>query len=120
MDELTKRCQLVGDKGCTVYEDCPWACRMYPVGLASNADGEEFFFILKDRRCDGHGEPNQLTIREWIENQRTAEHDAANDEFRAISGSPVPHPRLRSRARASPNVLHGVLQSRPLSRVRLR
>ena len=29
-----KPCPFVGDEGCTVYEDRPWACRMYPLGMA--------------------------------------------------------------------------------------
>lgn len=35
-EDETKNCHFVNpDTGCTVYEDRPWACRMYPVGLAS-------------------------------------------------------------------------------------
>jgi hypothetical protein len=93
MDETTKKCQFVGGKGCQVYEDRPWACRMYPVGMASGRteqkpEGEEFFFILRDRTCDGLDEPHRMTIREWMHNQGTADYDAANDEFKAISLHP--------------------------------
>jgi len=88
-----KRCQFVSEKGCSVYEDRPWACRMYPVGHAtgrteSNPDGEDFYFILHDRKCDGLSEDNEMTIREWMENQGTGDYDAANDEFKEISLHP--------------------------------
>ena len=33
-----KTCQFVGPKGCTVYEDRPWSCRMFPLGVASPKD----------------------------------------------------------------------------------
>jgi Fe-S-cluster containining protein len=34
-DDEKKSCPFVGENGCGVYEDRPWACRMYPLGLAS-------------------------------------------------------------------------------------
>lgn len=93
MDSDTLKCQFVGEKGCGVYEDRPWACRMYPVGHASgrtekNPGGEDFYFLLRDRKCDGLDEPNPMTIREWMENQKTADHDAANEEFKELSLHP--------------------------------
>ena len=33
-DEPEKRCSFVSEEGCGVYEDRPWACRMYPLGSA--------------------------------------------------------------------------------------
>ncbi len=90
MDEQTRACQLVSEKGCTVYTDRPWACRMYPVGMASERsadkpDGEEFYFLLEDRRCHGLEEPNELTIRQWLESQQTADYDAANEELKNVT-----------------------------------
>ena len=35
-DDAQRRCPFVGPEGCTVYEDRPWPCRMYPVGVASS------------------------------------------------------------------------------------
>jgi Fe-S-cluster containining protein len=35
------RCPFVTDKGCSIYEDRPEACRLYPVGWAPAwVDGE--------------------------------------------------------------------------------
>ncbi len=90
LDEQTKRCQFVTEQGCSVYTDRPWACRMYPVGIASERsegkpDGDEFYFLLDDRKCDGLAEPNEMTIREWTENQQTAQHDAANEELKNVT-----------------------------------
>ena len=76
-----------------MYEDRPWACRMYPIGHASgrteaNPQGEDFYFILRDRRCDGLDEERELTIREWMESQATGDYDAANDEYKELSLHP--------------------------------
>ena len=52
-DNEKKSCPFVGLHGCGVYPDRPWACRMYPLGLASPGDNgddlnEEFYFLLKN------------------------------------------------------------------------
>ncbi len=65
-DELN--CHFVNESGCTVYEDRPWSCRMYPIGVASPNEvaanqNEEFFFLLKEDVCLGfdEGKTGQLT-----------------------------------------------------------
>ncbi|MEW6200491.1 MAG: YkgJ family cysteine cluster protein [bacterium] len=72
-DDENKRCCFVSDEGCTIYEDRPWACRMYPLGLASPKDddqaNEEFYFIVKEDTCFGFNEDMEWTIREWVKDQ---------------------------------------------------
>ncbi len=76
-DDDEKKCPFVADDGiCKIYDDRPWACRMYPIGLASSKtgtgdEGEEFCFVVdeSDALCKGFGEDNELTIEGWIENQ---------------------------------------------------
>ncbi|MBD3850998.1 MAG: YkgJ family cysteine cluster protein, partial [Acidobacteria bacterium] len=51
-DEENKPCPFVGEEGCTVYEDRPWACRMYPLGLAippasAGKEPEPIFFVFE-------------------------------------------------------------------------
>jgi len=89
-DDENKACPFVGEKGCTVYEDRPWACRMYPVGLASPADDEQerFYFLLEEDHCKGFAEDGEFTIREWIENQGIDEYDEAGELFKPISLHP--------------------------------
>ena len=85
-----KRCEFVSEsEGCTIYENRPWACRMYPVGLASPKDGEaaseeEFYFILEDQGCDGFKEGKKWTIKEWIENQGIDEYNRLGEAFKEI------------------------------------
>jgi len=89
LDNDEKNCQLVDkEKGCTVYEDRPWACRMYPVGLASPKEKagdqavctasqpkDDFYFLMKEEGCLGFQEKKEWTIREWIENQGVPDYD---------------------------------------------
>ncbi len=96
-----KNCQLVDrEKGCTIYEDRPWACRMYPVGLASpkeekkkDCDGacqasqptEDFYFLMKEEGCLGFGEKKEWTIGEWIENQGVPDYDEFGRLYKEIT-----------------------------------
>ncbi|MBI5533807.1 MAG: YkgJ family cysteine cluster protein [Deltaproteobacteria bacterium] len=89
-EEDNKRCPFVKEGGCSVYEDRPWACRMYPVGLASSRsdaqpDGEEFFFLIRSEVCKGLDRGRTMTIREWQRDQQTQAHDAANEAFKAVT-----------------------------------
>jgi len=51
-DQEGRRCPFLGDKGCSVYEHRPWACRMYPLGMAlpparAGEEPEPIFLFLK-------------------------------------------------------------------------
>jgi len=86
-DDETKSCHFVSDGKCTVYEDRPWACRMYPVGLASpQGDSSEkpFYFLLEEEGCMGFGEKRTLTIRGWIEDQEIAKYDEMGGLFQPL------------------------------------
>jgi Fe-S-cluster containining protein len=87
-----KRCPFVDSAiGCTIYEDRPWPCRMYPIGQASpdDASGEkEFYFIVKDDICLGHQEDQQWTIAEWMEDQGVREYDELGEIFKEITLHP--------------------------------
>jgi Fe-S-cluster containining protein len=88
-DNEAKSCQFVAKKGCTVYEDRPWACRMYPLGLASprpdDNSEEEFYFLLHDPVCKGFNELKQWTVDEWMSNQGVDEYDEMGREFKDIT-----------------------------------
>ncbi len=90
MDDKTLNCQLVGDKGCTVYEDRPWSCRMFPVGVASPKENdedidEEFYFLLKEDVCQGFNNGKEWTVDEWINDQGAKEYIEMGDLFKDIS-----------------------------------
>lgn len=86
----SKSCPFVGSEGCSVYEDRPWSCRMFPLGVASpkddgmNGDGE-FYFILEEPICRGHEEQNKQTVNEWIEDQGVKEYSEMGEQFKEIS-----------------------------------
>jgi len=91
MDENEKKtCPFVGEKGCKVYEDRPWSCRMYPLGLASSKDDSEtkdreFFFLLKETICKGFEEQQEQTVEEWLENQGINKYDEIGEYFKELT-----------------------------------
>lgn len=92
-DEPERRCPFIGEQGCTVYDDRPWACRMYPVGMAipPARAGEEpapMYFLFEDDFCHGRDEATQWTVEQWRSDQGVAERERLEAGFRDI----VTHP----------------------------
>jgi Fe-S-cluster containining protein len=92
-DSDEKPCPFVGDQGCGVYEDRPWACRMYPLGMASPQEGagadDDFYFLLKEDTCKGHGENHEQTVAEWLEGQGIREYNQMGYYFKELTLHPV-------------------------------
>ncbi len=100
-EDEEKKCPFVSADGiCTIYDDRPWACRMYPLGLASSKtgtgdEGEEFCFIIdeKDALCKGFGEDNELTIKEWMDSQDVGEFNKKSESYMQFTL----HPHLQEK-----------------------
>lgn len=88
MDEETLRCPFVSQKGCAVYQDRPWACRMYPLGLAEPEhpapDAQPFHFLLQEDLCHGHGRGGTQTVRQWLEGQGVEMYEAMEAPFKKL------------------------------------
>ncbi len=98
MDEQSRNCPLVTGSGCGVYAHRPWACRMYPLGMAEpkgpNAAAGRFYFRVEEPLCKGHGEPCEHTVREWIESQ----HLDPFDQMQAVFLEFMSHPKWETSA----------------------
>lgn len=105
-DNKEKTCPFVSKEGCRIYSDRPWACRMYPLGLASPKEGgdaldQEFYFLLKEAGCQGFDEKKRWTVGEWMENQGVAEYNAMGQYFKDLTlhsffqkGNNLPPPKI--------------------------
>lgn len=88
-EDEKKSCQFVKKEGCSVYEDRPWSCRMYPIGLASQKTrvedrGNEFFFLQKDDFCHGITTKDEWTIESWMKDQGVEPYERASSLYREI------------------------------------
>jgi Fe-S-cluster containining protein len=88
MDPETKRCPFVGDQGCQIYHARPWACRMYPLGIAEprtpTAEDRPFHFLLSDQTCLGHTGGRSQTVREWRAEQGIDDYDMHGTSFKDL------------------------------------
>ncbi|MBW1780864.1 MAG: YkgJ family cysteine cluster protein [Deltaproteobacteria bacterium] len=82
MGDDDKRCPFVTEKGCTVYEDRPWPCRMYPLDM--NDDGT-FSLITDASRCKGLNQPKKNRISNWLIEQGVPMYDEMNHLFSEIT-----------------------------------
>lgn len=90
MNDDNHSCPFVRESGCSVYEDRPWSCRMYPVGEASpnlnNEMQDSFYFILKEDVCKGFEEkPEEWVIKNWVKDQGVVDYILPGEFFKQIS-----------------------------------
>lgn len=77
-------CPFLSSDGCTVYSDRPSACRTYPLERAidrkPNAGRQsEFYFMTNHDYCMGHKEEQNLTVKQWVRQQRLEQFNLMND-----------------------------------------
>ena len=76
MLQTTPKCPFLEEQGCTIYEDRPFGCRVYPVGIVPLFDGKTLtktFKILKN--CSGIGLGQELQLQDYQKNQNIDEID---------------------------------------------
>ncbi len=82
MNEEDKKCPFVSDAGCSVYEDRPWPCRMFPLDM----DAEGMFQVIADSsRCKGLEENKNQRVSDWLVNQGIVPYDRMNTHFSEIT-----------------------------------
>lgn len=88
MDPENKKCSFLEQEGCKIYSDRPWACRMYPLGLAEprqpNPTDHAFCFVVHEDLCHGHGKGSTLTAAEWMTNQEVEPYEAMGESFKRL------------------------------------
>lgn len=83
MNEDDKKCPFVNkEEGCSVYEDRPWPCRMFPLDM--NEDGT-FKLITDDSKCHGLKENETQSIGEWLVDQGIVPYDDMINQFSEIT-----------------------------------
>jgi uncharacterized protein len=92
-EDAGHRCDFVGEEGCTVYEDRPWSCRMYPVAMAlpparAGFEPRPLYFLLEDDFCRGREAGRTWNVEEWRRDQGIEERDELESGFRDIVSHP--------------------------------
>ncbi len=80
----SRKCPFVTESGCSVYEDRPGACRIYPLGRASKKHPmtgarQEFYFTVREDHCKGFEFRKSWMISGWLDDQGMEEYNNWND-----------------------------------------
>jgi len=86
MREDDKRCPFVTSAGCSIYEDRPWACRMYP--LDKSEETGEYEFMAGEDRCLGRNEPVDWRIADWFADQGLPPYEEMDERFKIVTQYP--------------------------------
>jgi len=83
------KCPFVTPEGCSVYEDRPSSCRMYPLMRMISRSREtgritEQFVLLKEEHCLGFGQDRKWTAKAWIKDQGLGPYNEMNDRLMEI------------------------------------
>ncbi len=94
LDDETGKCPFLTPQGCSVYEDRPGACRLYPVGRASalvkgEAQVKEKFFLVKEPHCLGFNEDKTWKVDDWSAHEGLRDYQRYNDRWLSIITSRV-------------------------------
>ena len=87
MGEDEKRwCPFVTAEGCSVYQNRPTACRLFPLARVSGIQQvsgihDEFFFILDAPDCAGKNEDKTQYLKEWLSDQGMEPYRTVNDKM---------------------------------------
>ena len=96
VDDGRASCVFVTDKGCSVYENRPAACRAYPVGRGASRqpDGtvQEQFVLVKEPHCQGFAEDQQQTAPGYFQGQGLEEYNKYNDLIMQL----LQHPKVQA------------------------
>jgi Fe-S-cluster containining protein len=91
-DDENKSCRFVTAKGCSIYSDRPWSCRMYPLGMASpsknDPGNEKFYFLMREDVCKGFEEAKEWTVEEWMDDQEIGIYNEMGELFKEVSLHP--------------------------------
>jgi Fe-S-cluster containining protein len=92
-DDPDKRCPFVGPQGCTVYEDRPWACRMFPLGEAlpparAGVQPKPIYFLQTLGFCQGPDQPERWTTATWRESQGVIVQEELEQGYRELVSHP--------------------------------
>lgn len=85
-EDETKVCSFMSKAGCEIYEDRPWACRMYP--LNKKEQPGHFDLIVNQDFCEGLRQENKINISEYLTSQGIEIFEEMEKPFIDITNNP--------------------------------
>ncbi len=88
VDDGQASCAFVNDKGCSIYQNRPGACRTYPLGrgtVRGNGGMTEQFVVLQEPHCQGFREKTVQTVQGFMKSQELEVYNRFNDLLTAVT-----------------------------------
>ncbi len=76
-----KTCPFVTEKGCSVYDDRPYSCRLYPL---DTEQGVEYTLIVDEGTCHGLRESQEWTVESWRREQGLHAYDDLDHNLKDV------------------------------------
>lgn len=80
-ETAAKPCPFVTEKGCSVYNDRPYSCRLYPL---DTEQGVEYSFIVDEGTCHGLRESQEWTVESWRREQGLHAYDDLDHNLKDV------------------------------------
>jgi Fe-S-cluster containining protein len=92
-DDEQKRCPFVDAHGCSIYEDRPWSCRMFPLGMGipparAGVEPEPVYFLLTADFCEGYHQQTEWTVEGWRANQGVLAQEELEKGYQQLVAHP--------------------------------
>ena len=97
-EDRNKECPFVTPKGCSIYEDRPWSCRMFPLDQGSRAG--DFHLIAPPSLCLGLREKTEQTVEQYLGSQDLESYE----ENEKLLGNIASNPRFSKTSIQNPKV----------------
>ena len=81
-EEDNLKCPFVTPKGCRVYPERSWSCRIAPVDMLG---GGKYSFVFESSHCHGLNETKAQTIKEWVRDQGLEIYEEMEQGFSEIT-----------------------------------
>ena len=81
-EEDNLKCPFITPKGCRVYRERPWSCRIAPVDMLG---GRKYSFCFESSHCHGLNETKAQTIKQWVRDQGLEIYEEMEQGFNEIS-----------------------------------
>ncbi len=87
-----KSCPFVGNDGCAIYGDRPWACRIYPLCPESTPEteksGKRYYSVLDVPFCMGFSTGKAHVLSEWIAQQGLPIYHEMETPVKKVTNNP--------------------------------
>jgi hypothetical protein len=85
-EERNRECPFITACGCSIYEDRPWACRMFPLDQVDRPG--EYRFITSPSFCLGMKEGEAMTVESYLDGQALGPYDESERMLGRIASDP--------------------------------